>query len=126
MARQRVHEVVQLEFDPPIYVTPNPRHRARIPFGRLVEDGLLRPGQLLYYGQKGELTAQVLADGQLKFNGHRGSIHKIAKEIRSGPGNGWKLWYYWDEKAKTRKPIDALREMIRKEASQEIKPAGAA
>jgi modification methylase len=115
-----------LEFDPPIYVTPNPRHQARIPFGRLVEDGLLQPGQVLYYGQSGEETAQVLADGQLAFNGHRGSIHKIAKEIRSGPGNGWKLWYYLDEETQERKPIDALRERIRQQASQEIKPAGAA
>jgi modification methylase len=117
---------VQLEFDPPIYVTPNPRHRKRIPFGRLVEDGLLKPGQILYYGLKGEQTAQVLADGQLAFNGHRGSIHKIAKEIRKGPGNGWKLWYYWDEEEQKRISIDALREIIRQQASQEIKPAEAA
>jgi len=89
-----------------------------------VEDGLLNPGQMLYYGTEGEITAQVLADGQLKYNGHRGSIHKIAKEIRSGPGNGWKLWYYWDEATQQRQPIDALRERIRLESSQEIKPAG--
>jgi modification methylase len=117
--------VTQLEFDPPIFVTPNPRHRKRIPFGRLVENGLLDPGQLLYFGAQGEQTARVLADGQLAFNGHRGSIHQIAKEIRSGPGNGWKLWYFFNEATRQREPIDKLREIMRQEAAKEIKPAKA-
>lgn len=123
LASQRVNEVTQLEFDPLIYETPNPRRQERIPFGRLVEDGLLNPGQLLYFGSDGELTARVMADGDLAFNGSRGSIHKIAREIRNGPANGWKLWYYWDEKSHQKEPIDHLREIIRKDTSHHIKPA---
>ena len=120
LASQRVHEVAQLEFDPPIYVTPNPRRQQRIPFGRLVEDGLLNPGQLLYFGTDGELTAKVLADGDLAFNGSRGSIHKIAKDIRNGPANGWKLWYYWDDSSQRKESIDNLREVIRKDIAHQI------
>ena len=108
LARQRVHAVVQLEFDPPIYITPNPRRRQRVPFGNLVESGLLDPGQTLYFGAEGELTAKVMADGTLSFNGSRGSIHQIAKKIKDGPSNGWKCWYYWDEKSQKRKSIDTL------------------
>jgi modification methylase len=101
-------------------VTPNPRQQERIPFGRLVEDGLLNPGQLLYFGPDGELTAKVLADGDLTFNGSRGSIHKIAKEIRNGPANGWKLWYYLDETSQQKLSIDHLREVIRKDSTHHI------
>jgi len=113
LAMGRVSQVVQLEFDPPIFITPNPRQRERIPFGNLVESGLLEPGQLLYFGAEGEVTARVLSDGMLSFNGQRGSIHQIARRIREGPSNGWKCWYYWDEKTRQRQSIDRLREIIR-------------
>lgn len=122
LAQARVGEVVQLEFDPPIFVTPNPRRRKRIPFGNVVESGLLEPGQLLYFGLEGELTAKVLADGKIAFNGQRGSIHQIAKMIRDGPSNGWKVWYYWDEKTQKREQIDHLRDVLRKDASQPTSP----
>jgi len=123
LARERVNDVVQLEFDPPIFVTPNPRHEKRIPFSNLVENGLLDPGQLLYFGADGGLTARVLADGKLAFNGQRGSIHQIAKSIHKGPSNGWKLWYYWDEKTQRRRQIDHLREIVRKAINPTNKPA---
>jgi len=123
LARSRVNAVLQLEFDSPIFITPNPRHRKRIPFSTLVENGLLEPGQLLYFGADGGLTARVLADGKLSFNGQRGSIHQIAKSIREGPSNGWKLWYYWDDKSQRRRQIDHLREIIREEINPTIKPA---
>jgi len=119
LAKARISSVVQLEFDPPIFITPNPRQKKRIPFSILVENGLLEPGQLLYFGSDGGLTARVLADGKLAFNGQRGSIHQIAQSIHKGPSNGWKLWYYWDEKSQKRRQIDHLREIIR----NEIKPA---
>jgi hypothetical protein len=89
-------------------------------YRRLVEDGLLNPGQLLHFGSGGELTAKVLADGDLVFNGSRGSIHKIAKEIHNGPANGWKLWYYWDEASQQKQSIDHLREIIRKDSAHHI------
>jgi modification methylase len=123
LARERVRKVVQLEFDPQFYITPNPRRRKRIPFGDLVENGLLNPGQTLYFGAEGELTAVVLADGKLSFDGSRGSIHQIAKKIREGPSNGWKCWYYWDERTNKRQSIDRLRESLREEMANEIKPA---
>jgi modification methylase len=123
LAMKRVNQVVQLEFDPPIYVTPNPRRQKRVPFGNLVENGMLEPGQLLYFGADGTLTAKVLADGKLSFNGQRGSIHQLAKTIHDGPSNGWKVWYYWDEKEKQRQPIDHLRELVREELSKQTKPA---
>ncbi len=124
LAMERVHEVVQLEFDPPIFVTPNPRRRKRIPFGTLIENGLLEPGQMLFFGAQGDISAKVLADGKLSFNGERGSIHQIAKNIRSGPSNGWKMWFYWDDETQQREPIDKLRQKFYQDAYTSIKPAG--
>lgn len=118
LAMQRVSKVVQREFDPITYVSPNPRRKKRIPFGTLVENGMLEPGQLLYFGAEGTLTAKILADGKLSFNGQRGSIHQLAKKIDNGPSNGWKVWYYWDEEEGQRHPIDHLRELVRQELSE--------
>jgi len=120
LAKARVAEVVQLEFNPPIFVTPNPRRRKRIPFGNLVENGLLEPGQLLYFGADGKHTAKVLADGKIAYYGQRGSIHQIAKKIRQGPTNGWKVWYYWDQKTQQRQQIDHLRDILRQESANQI------
>lgn len=123
LARQRVQQVVQLEFDPPIFITPNPRQAERIPFGTLVENGLLEPGQPLYFGTQSEITAHVLADGSINYQGRRGSIHEIARELRNGAGNGWVLWYYRDEKTGKRYPINQLREEVRMQAAREIPAA---
>jgi modification methylase len=114
-ARKRVDGLLQLEFDPPVYVTPEPRRLKRIPFGVLVENGYLYPGQELYFGATGKTQATVLADGSLACNGNRGSIHEIARSLREGPSNGWSLWYYWDEETQTRQPIDTLRKLYRQD-----------
>jgi DNA modification methylase len=115
LARERLDTVQQMAFDEPILETPNPRREKRIPFGALVENGLLEPGQTLYLGSKGEISAKVAADGKLIYQGQRGSIHQIAKQIRDAPGNGWQLWHYWDETAQQREVIDTLRQRLRAE-----------
>src|ERR1041384_2520500 len=53
------------------------RTQPRIPFGTLLERGLLQPGQELYFGKKGRVTAIILANGHLKHNGTIGSIHEV-------------------------------------------------
>ena len=112
-AQARLEAVQQLPFDSLIFESPNPRREKRIPFGALVENGLLEPGQSLYLGPKGEISAKVAADGNLIHQGQRGSIHQIAKQIRDAPGNGWQLWYYDDPLTGARLPIDALRQRLR-------------
>lgn len=94
------------------YVFPSKRGRPRIPFGALLENGLLKPGQKLYFGKTGETTARVLANGNIKHNGTTGSIHQVGKEIQNAPCNGWEHWYYIDENTGERVVIDELREML--------------
>ena len=114
-ARERVAQYVQLEFNPPLYFTPNPRKLTRVPFGTLVEQGYLQPGDWLFFGPDGETKAIVQADGSLLCNEQRGSIHQIARVLRGGPANGWTLWYYWDAETQSRQPIDRLRAKYREE-----------
>ncbi len=53
-ARERITEIHQVEFNPPLFVTPDPRKEVRIPFGTLVENGMLQAGQLLFFGEHGK------------------------------------------------------------------------
>jgi len=112
-ARERIEGVHQVEFNPPIFVTPDPRKEIRIPFGSLLENELLKAGQKVFFGLNSDITARVLADGSLEYNGQTGSIHQIARLIRQGPANGWETWYFIDNETKERRSIDDLRKMIR-------------
>ncbi len=112
-ARKRIAAVRQVEFDPPVFASIERRKEPRLPFGMLVEYGLLEPGQALYFGATGDLSARILTDGALEFNGERGSIHQIARLIRQAPCNGWDAWYYLDPNSGERRCIDGLRQVLR-------------
>lgn len=90
-----------------------PRREPRVPFGALLENGLLRPGDWLYFGPNGGPKARVMADGLLEYEGKTGSIHRVACMLRSGPCNGWELWYYQDAESGLRLPINELRIKLR-------------
>ena len=101
--------------DPDVFFFENKRTQPRVPFGTLLERGLLRPGQKLYFGRKGHAVATVLANGQLKWGKVTGSIHEIARAIQNAPCNGWEHWYYLDAEAGERVVIDKLREKAREQ-----------
>ncbi len=72
-----------------------PRNRKRVPFGALLESGLLIPGQTLFFCKNPSITAVILANSQIECNGVTGSIHAIAKTlIKNAPANGWDLWLF--------------------------------
>jgi modification methylase len=119
-AEERINQIQQVEFDPPIYVSPDPRKEVRIPIGSLLENGLLEPGQTLYLGERG-LSARLQADGSLEYNGEIGSIHQLAQKIQQAPVNGWDAWFYEEPSSKIRLPIDVLRQKIRAESKSETR-----
>ena len=95
--------------------TPSKREAKRIPFGWLIENGLLEPGAELT-DTKNKFTAKVGADGQLIVdegkNSFRGSIHKVGATLQNAPScNGWTYWHYHEDGR--RYPIDVLREKMR-------------
>ena len=93
--------------------TPSKREQPRIPFGWLVERGLLRPGEKLY-APKRRHAAKVRADGTIVAAETRGSIHKIGAEVQGAAAcNGWTFWHV-DIEGKL-VPIDVLRQKLRAE-----------
>jgi modification methylase len=121
VASRRIGEIEPVAYEEELFEVMEPRREPRIPFGNLLEAGLLEAGQRLYLGEKGRNSARILADGSLRYNGRRGSIHQVAKEALAGPANGWEHWYYVDERG-DRKPIDELRKILR-EGNKIKKPA---
>jgi site-specific DNA-methyltransferase (adenine-specific) len=111
LAQQRIAEVVPY---PPEFVVGygDGRRRApRVPFGALVEGRLIAPGATLYFQRRPDATAQVLANGHIRYqDGTVGSIHQIARRLASAPCNGWEHWYYCDTTTGTLQPIDRLRQ----------------
>lgn len=91
-----------------------PRSTPRIPFGRLLEAGLLQPGQNLYFANDESITAMILANGQIKCGNLTGSIHAVAKLLfKNSPANGWECWLYEDDGQKHL--INTLRHLIQAE-----------
>jgi modification methylase len=115
VARERIDAIQPVPFSDQVFSFANKRDRPRIPFGALLERGLLRPGQTLYFGKQGALTALVLANGQIRHDDLVGSIHEVAKAIQRAPCNGWEHWYYVDEQTSELRAIDVLRELVRAE-----------
>jgi modification methylase len=87
------------------------RAEPKVPFGALVEAGLLNPGDRLYC-PKGEREARVRADGSLVSGSLTGSIHKLGALLENAPAcNGWTYWRFKTDQGL--KSIDALRAEVR-------------
>jgi DNA modification methylase len=119
VAHERLALVQSLPFDEEVFVIKGKRGRPRVPFGTLLERGLLQPGQTLYLDPEGEAQAKILADGSLKWDSFAGSIHQVASHIKKAPCNGWQHWYYEDPQTGQRQVIDELRERVRRERSED-------
>ena len=80
----------------------------RVAFGKLIETGMLNPGDVLTDAKR-RWRAAVRADGSLAAGDTVGSIHKLGATLQDAPScNGWTFWHY--EAADGLKPIDALRQ----------------
>jgi modification methylase len=110
LAKQRIAKVTPASPDEMI-VTGSKKSEPRIPFGQIVEAGLLRAGDVLYCA-KGRHAARVRADGSLAVGEVTGSIHKMGAVVQAAPAcNGWTYWHYKSDKGLA--PIDVLRAKVR-------------
>jgi len=111
VARQRLRDVRAYDRSA-LQVSVSKRAEPRVPFGQLVERGMLRPGEVLT-SMNGK-SAKVRADGTLVADGTTGSIHQVGAALENAPScNGWTYWCYRRD-GKT-VPIDVLRQQIRAE-----------
>jgi len=106
IARVRPFDASALE------TTGSKRAEPRVPFGQLVERGLLRPGEMLV-SPRGK-AAKVRADGTLVGDSMTGSIHQVGAHYEGAPScNGWTYWHFRRDGRTI--PIDLLRQQIRAE-----------
>ncbi|MGE4350742.1 MAG: site-specific DNA-methyltransferase [Bdellovibrionales bacterium] len=116
-AQQRINEIdaaPEAEF----LLTPTKRDEPRVPFGTVLERGLLQPGDFLF-DERQRHRARVKSDATLIASSRtgeeiRGSIHKVGAGVQGLPAcNGWTFWCYEVEGKLL--PIDMLRQRIRAE-----------
>ena len=97
-------------------VSVSKRAEPRVPFGQLIERGMLRPGEELY-SMNNRHRAKLRADGTLVGGDHRGSIHQVGAAFEGAPScNGWTYWCI----KRDGKPIsiDVFRQQIRAEMAE--------
>ena len=93
MAEKRIAAVIPATPED-LMVMGSKRAEAHVPFGALVEAGLLAPGDMLYC-PKGSHQARVRADGSLVSGELTGSIHKLGALVENAPAcNGWTYWHF--------------------------------
>ena len=118
LATKRINDIQPITEDDILH-RPQKREEARVPFGWLVERGMIKPGSIVTDGSN-KFTAKVGADGSLiadsGLNKYRGSIHKVGAALQDAPScNGWTYWHY--KEGNRTFPIDRLRQKIRDEMS---------
>jgi modification methylase len=111
VAARRIDKVRRFDRDA-LETTASKRAEPRVPFGQVVERGMLRPGEALYSPRGG--TAKVRADGTLIGSDIKGSIHQVGAHLEGAPScNGWTYWHFKRDGKLV--PIDILRQQIRAE-----------
>ena len=92
-AKERIYKTKKIA-DDCLDTIENNKSKPRIPFGSLVELGIIKPGTSLFDPKK-KINAKIMADGSIKYKDTEGSIHKIAAKIMGAESyNGWTLWHY--------------------------------
>jgi modification methylase len=111
IAKDRINAVKCAPADVTVLSTPDKRNEPRVPFGSVIEQGLLNAGDKLFDIRK-RVTAKVNADGSIAVKDVRGSIHQVGASVQNAPScNGWTFWHI--ERRGKVVPIDKLRERIR-------------
>ena len=112
VAEKRIARIRKFDSEA-ISTTKAKRAEPRVPFGQVIERGMLRPGEELF-SMNSRHKAKVRADGSLIGNDVKGSIHQVGAALEGAPScNGWTYWHFRREGRMV--PIDILRQQIRAE-----------
>ena len=118
-AKRRIDGVSQAP-EPAYLTTISKREEPRIPFGNVLERGLLRPGDNLF-DERQKFRARIKADASLIAPSPEGdicgSIHKVGATVQGLPAcNGWTFWHF--NVGNKLVPIDWFRQQIRAEMGE--------
>ena len=96
LAKERIDGLQPGLFDENIFdLRSEKQKRPRVEFSLLIESGLLKPGQFLYFQKDLNRYANVKPDSRIETqDGFIGSIHKAGSHYYNGsPCNGWDHWF---------------------------------
>ncbi len=106
LAKKRLKKTTILE-DKVISMKKSRRELPKVPFGELVEQGIIPPGAILT-DKKEKFKATVSIDGSLKIKDISGSIHQVGAKVQGLPScNGWDFWHM--KKRSSFKLLDDIR-----------------
>ena len=107
VARQRIASTLALD-ESAMRTMATKRAGPKVPFGALVETGMIEPGAILTDAKR-RWQARVGADASVELAGRLGSIHQIGAAAQGAPScNGWTFWHVAEGEALV--PLDALRQ----------------
>ena len=108
-AKKRLEKTEKIQ-DHYLDTIKNNKSKPRIPFGSLIELGIVKPGMCVFDSKK-KINAKIMADGSIKYQNSEGSIHKVAAKIIGAEScNGWTYWHYNNNGSIL--PIDDLRQRL--------------
>ncbi|WP_424141235.1 site-specific DNA-methyltransferase [Sphingosinicella humi] len=92
VARERIASTLALD-ESAMRTMVSKKSQPRVPFGALVETGMVEPGAILT-DSKRRWQAKVGADASVALDGKQGSIHQIGAAAQGAPScNGWTFWH---------------------------------
>jgi modification methylase len=98
VARERIASTLELD-ESAMRTMASKRAQPKVPFGALVETGMIEPGAMLTDAKR-RWSARVGADASLELAGKMGSIHQIGASAQGAPScNGWTFWHIEQEGA---------------------------
>jgi modification methylase len=107
VARERIAATLELD-ESAMRTMASKKSQPRVPFGALVETGMIEPGAMLT-DSKRRWQARVGADASVEMAGKQGSIHQIGAAAQGAPScNGWTFWHL--EQAGNLVCLDDLRQ----------------
>jgi modification methylase len=110
-ARERIARVAPLG-PTALDTAKSKRNEPRVPFGTVVELGLLSAGSRVFDPRR-RIAAEVRADGSLYHGGNQASIHRLGALVQGKSAcNGWTFWHFEGDDGL--RPIDLLRTEARR------------
>jgi len=106
LAKKRLKQTKILENEV-VAMTKSRKDLPKIPFGELVEQGIIPPGAVLT-DKKEKFKATVSIDGSLRIKDISGSIHQVGAKVQGLPScNGWDFWHVKEKSSS--KLLDDIR-----------------